>query len=216
MESLWSHLVGKTHVIWDWNGTILNDVDLMVEVIGEILEEHGLKRVNRENYCELFRFPIRDYYQLLGFDLNKVSFEKLSEKFVAGYRKGLPTTSLHTGMTDFLHSVQQAKISQSVLSAAQEQYLYEQLEHFGIRHYFDHVYGLTDYHAASKVQRGKDLILNAKIPKETTLLIGDTDHDLEVGNELGVEVLLLADGHQSFSKLSALHPKTLKSRYALN
>ena len=215
MKSILSHLEGKSHIIWDWNGTLLDDVDLMVEVIGELLDEHSLPRISRQHYCELFGFPIRNYYQTLGFDFSKVSFEKLSEKFIAGYRKGLPTTKLHEGMQELLGSLQQLKISQVVLSAAEEVYLDQQLKHFGIRHYFDHVYGLNDHHAASKLERGKELMVEANLPAQSTILIGDTDHDLEVGKALGVEVLLLADGHQSFSKLSAKHPKTLPSRYAL-
>jgi phosphoglycolate phosphatase len=213
MKSIWPHLEGKTHVIWDWNGTLLNDVDLMVEVIGDILDKHGLERVNREKYCELFRFPIREYYKLIGFDLEKVSFERLSEQFTQDYREGLSTTQLHDGVKEFLRCVTQSKISQSVLSAAQETFLHEQLKHFGVHHYFDHIYGLEDYHAVSKIERGKQLMAEAKIPKETTLLIGDTDHDLEVGDALGVEVLLLADGHQSFDRLSSKHHRILRTRY---
>lgn len=213
MKSIRSHLQGKTHVIWDWNGTILNDIELMIEVIGEILDEHGLPRINRQHYCELFGFPIKNYYQTLGFDFEKVPFERLSEKFMAGYRRGLQNTQLHSGMVDLLDSLQQSKISQSILSAAQESYLEEQLKHFGIRHYFDHVYGLKDHHAASKLERGRELMAEARLPIESTILIGDTDHDLEVGKALGVEVLLLADGHQSFGRLSPKHHKVLQTRY---
>ena len=215
MKSLWPHLEGKTHIIWDWNGTLLDDVDLMVDVISDILEDHGLGRLSRESYRELFRFPIRDYYQALGFNLEKVSFEKLSERFTLGYKTGLPKTRLHRGMKEFLDSVWQANICQSVLSAAQEEYLNEQLTHFGVRHYFEHVYGLTDYHAASKVERGKQLMEVAQIPRDTALLIGDTDHDLEVAQALGVEVLLLADGHQCWNRLTSKHSRVLLDRYAV-
>lgn len=213
MKSILSHLEGKSHIIWDWNGTLLDDVDLMVEVIGELLDEHSLPRIDRQKYCELFRFPIRNYYLDLGFDFNRVSFEQLSEKFIAGYRKGLPSTKLHEGMKELIHVLNQSSISQSVLSAAEEGYLAEQLQYFGIRHYFENVYGLTDYHAAGKLVRGFQLMRDAKIPAERTVLIGDTDHDLEVGKALGIEVLLLADGHQSFDRLKSKHSRVVLNRY---
>lgn len=205
MKSILSHLEGKSHIIWDWNGTLLDDVDLMVEVIGELLDEHSLPRIDRQKYCDVFGFPIRNYYETLGFDLTKVSFERLSEKFIAGYRKGLPSTQLHCGAKELLNMLHESKVSQSVLSAAQESYLQEQLHYFEIGHYFDHVYGLNDFHAAGKLHRGIDLMAEAKIPKDTALLIGDTDHDLEVGKALGVEVLLLAHGHQSAERLKRNH-----------
>jgi len=205
MKSIWPYLRSKSHIIWDWNGTLLDDVDLMVEVIGELLDEHNLPRIDRQQYCEVFGFPIKNYYRALGFDFDKVAFEKLSEKFIAGYRRGLPTTRLHPGMKDLLHSIHQSQISQFVLSAAEESYLEEQLKHFGIRHYFAEVYGLKDHHAASKLERGEDLMREVKIPREATILIGDTDHDLAVGKALGIEVLLLAHGHQSLPRLRAHH-----------
>ncbi len=213
MKSIWPHLEGKTHIIWDWNGTLLDDVELMISVIGDILEEHSLNRIDRKSYTELFAFPVKDYYRSLGFNFAKTPFEDLSDKFIQGYRQGLSKTRLHEGMKDFLCSVHQSKISQSVLSAAQQTYLEEQLNHFGVRHYFEHVYGINDFHAASKLERGKELMVKTKIPKETTILIGDTDHDLEVGKALGVEVLLLADGHQSYPRLQGKHHRILKSRY---
>ncbi len=43
-------------------------------------------------------------------------------------------------------------------------------------------------------------------------MIGDTDHDLEVGNELGIDVLLIADGHQSFEKLKNVHDNVIETR----
>lgn len=213
MKSILAHLEGKSHIIWDWNGTLLDDVDLMVEVIGDLLDEYSLPRITRQHYRELFGFPIRNYYQNLGFDFNKVSFEKLSEKFIAGYRTGLLSARLHEGAKELLNSLHQSKISQSILSAAEEVYLKEQLSHFSVIHYFDYIYGLRDNYAASKIERGKELMREAKIPASSTILIGDTDHDLAVGKALGVEVLLLADGHQSYSRLVSKHFKILPNRY---
>lgn len=214
MKLIWPHLENKTHIIWDWNGTLLDDTALMVDVIGDILQSHGKKRITLQNYIDLFRFPVKDYYRSLGFDFEKVSFETLSEQFTVGYKAGLVNTQLHRGMKDFLEQIDAAHISQSVLSAAHEVYLEEQLEYFGIRHYFKHVYGLKDFHAKGKLDRGKQLMAETQMPRNSTILIGDTDHDLEVGITLGVEVLILADGHQSYRRLHSKHTRTLESRYS--
>lgn len=212
MKAILPHLKGKSHIIWDWNGTLLDDVDFVVEVVGKILDEHDMPRITRENYLEVFCFPVSEYYKRIGFDFEKHSFEKLSEKFVTGYKAGLKGTQLHQGVKDLLHNLKLNKVSHSMLSATQQDYLHEQLEHFGIRHFFDHIYGLSNYHAKGKVERGLELIKDTGIPKDKTILVGDTDHDLEVGKEMGIEVLLLGDGHQSYERLCALHSKVLKCR----
>lgn len=212
MKKLKVHFEGKKHLIWDWNGTLLDDVDAVVDVIGEILETHGHSRVSRSQYLDVFGFPVVDYYRRLGFDFERTPFEHLSDAFVRGYRDRVREIPLHEGARELLASLQAEGYQQSVLSAAKESDLLMHLELHGIRHFFDHVYGLNDHNAVSKVQRGRELIAETGIDPKQTLLIGDTDHDLEVGRALGVEVLLLGDGHQSFDRLRALHDQVLASR----
>jgi phosphoglycolate phosphatase len=71
------------------------------------------------------------------------------------------------------------------------------------------VFGIEDNRASSKLERGKQLMALSHIPRKDTILVGDTDHDLEVGNALGIEVILVDHGHQSFERLSAAHDKVV-------
>lgn len=64
-------LKGKDHIIWDWNGTILNDVDHAVAMMNTLLVEHNLPLIDREYYREIFDFPVLHYYQKLGFNFEK-------------------------------------------------------------------------------------------------------------------------------------------------
>jgi phosphoglycolate phosphatase len=203
---------GKKHVIWDWNGTLLDDVELVVEIVGVLLEEQKKKSITPQQYRDLFCFPIVEYYRRLGFDFEKVSFETLSLRFIEAYKKGFAAMKLHPGAKELLHELRSEGYTQSVLSASQESALRKQLSHHKILECFKHVYGLTDHYAASKVERGRQLIAAAGIPAAETILVGDTDHDLEVGKEMGVDVLLLGDGHQSYERLKALHHRVLRSR----
>lgn len=88
--------------------------------------------------------------------------------------------------------------------------LLHSLEHFEISHLFDHIFGIFDKTAASKLERGRELIETARMPKEATVLIGDTDHDLEVGTELGIDVILVEHGHQCPIKLKSVHHQVVK------
>jgi len=60
-------------------------------------------------------------------------------------------------------------------------------------------------HVPPGIQRGHDLLRESGVPATRTLLIGDTDHDLEVGHALGISVLLVTHGHQSAERLKRLH-----------
>jgi phosphoglycolate phosphatase len=212
MVSLQHRLSHKKHVIWDWNGTLLDDVEQVVEVIGQILAVHGLPPVTREQYRAVFCFPISEYYRRLGFDFEKEPFEVLSDRFVQLYGAVAKQCSLHPGAESLFQSLRKQGIRQSVLSAAHEGQLKDLLAHHSLLPYFDHVYGLSDFHAASKVERGLELLQVVGIPADECILVGDTDHDLEVGKAMGIDVLLLADGHQSYERLAAVHHNVVLDR----
>ncbi len=176
-----------------------------------LLEEQGLPAMDRQKYTEIFRFPVSEYYRDLGFE--GAAFEALSDRFVARYMRGILECKLHTGVPELLSEIKTAGISQSILSAAHQESLQTHLVHFQISHYFDRIFGLSDHHARGKLERGRDLMATSGFPAEDTVLVGDTDHDLEVAKALGISAVILADGHQSYERLSVLHSQVLQDRH---
>lgn len=201
------------HIIWDWNGTLLDDVELCFSVLCDLLVENGLPVPELDQYLKKFRFPIQDYYRDFGFDFNKVSFEVVAERFMEIYRAKVKSTSLFEGVRQWLHSVKSGNKAQSILSAASQEHLNDVIQHFQIEHFFDRIFGIENDLAVSKLHRARELMQVSNIPAEHTLLIGDTDHDLEVGRALGVDVLLIADGHQHIERLVSLHDNVMPSRF---
>ena len=47
------------HVIWDWNGTLVDDAWLCVEIINELLARRGLAPITPCKYSAVFGFPLR-------------------------------------------------------------------------------------------------------------------------------------------------------------
>jgi phosphoglycolate phosphatase len=205
MLELESHLGEKRHVIWDWNGTLLDDFELARFSINEVLREHRLPELDAEQYREKFCFPIRRYYESLGFDFSRLSFEKLAPCFIDVYRREIHRCRLHTGAPELLARLSGRGIRQSILSAAHEEDLHRLLRHFQIDRFFAAVYGLDHHYASSKLDRGRELLRVSGVPLAETVLIGDTDHDLEVGRDLGIDVVLVTQGHQAEHKLTRLH-----------
>lgn len=205
MQQLFHRLGNIDHVIWDWNGTLLHDVHHAVDTINFLLEPRGLPLMSIERYREVFSFPIRRYYETLGFDLQAESFVDLCDQFMARFMEKVTECPLAPGSRELLAQIKASGRKQSVLSATEQVNLRGMMSQFGLSHYFDFVFGIADKLAASKVQRGHDLMRESGVPPHRTLLIGDTDHDLEVGHALGVSVLLVSHGHQSAERLKRLH-----------
>lgn len=199
------------HIIWDWNGTLMNDVDLCVELINQLLEPRGLKTLAREDYRNIFTVPVRDYYAKVGFDFSKESFEYLGKLWIDEYEKRKFECGLYEGIANILERVNKLGIGQSILSAYAQPTLDLMVEHYDIKKYFTHVVGLDNIYAAGKIHLGIDLMKKLGNGKGETLIIGDMIHDFEVAQEIGADCVLLASGHQSYERLAKTGAKVVES-----
>ena len=190
-------------IIWDWNGTLLNDTGLAVETMNEMLVKRGLPSLSVDRYKDVFTFPVKDYYQKIGFDFETEPFEVPALEFIDRYNQLVSGCSLHADSVKVLKHFQAAGISQFILSAMKQETLDQCLNHYQISHFFEHVSGLGDHYAHSKIENGHILIKKLKLNPNELVLIGDTIHDYEVATELDCQCVLIANGHQSRELLQA-------------
>jgi phosphoglycolate phosphatase len=188
-------------VIWDWNGTLLNDVELCINSVNSLLKDRNLPLINTKTYKEVFSFPVQEYYKTLGFDFEKEDFSVSAHQYIDLYYAGFHSCSLQKNAIEVLNSFREKGIRQFVLSAMEHEMLEKTLELKGISKFFEGVAGLKDHFAVSKIEVGRQLIHNFGINREKTWLIGDTIHDFEVAHQLGIKCILIADGHQTFERL---------------
>ena len=186
-----------TLIIWDWNGTLFDDLKWCMSTINSLLQKRGIKTLDTiSDYHNVFCFPIIQYYRNAGFDFNKEPFEKLAAEFIAIYHSdNTGNSQLYSGAEIVLNEIRNRGINQIILSASEIDNLLSQINMFDISHYFSDILGLSDIYAKSKIDIGKKYIENNK--QERAVLIGDTAHDYEVACTLGVDCLLIANGHQS-------------------
>ncbi|WP_167614466.1 HAD family hydrolase [Maribellus sediminis] len=190
-------------VIWDWNGTLLNDLDHCIASINVLLEKRQLPLLSHNHYKEVFSFPVKDYYAAIGFDFSKEDFAIPAREFIDLYNDKVEHCSLHPAANAVLAHLQNKGNKQFVLSAMQEDMLEKTLKQQGIFDYFDAIAGLNHHYATSKIERGEQLIEQNKISKDNAVMIGDTIHDYEVAEQLGIKCILIADGHQSARRLKS-------------
>lgn len=199
------------HIIWDWNGTLIDDLDYCIGIMNVILQRRGLPGLDRVRYHAVFDFPVRDYYARLGFDPARDSFESLSVEFISAYDAHRLECPLQPDARRTLAAIQAAGLTQSILSAYRHETLLDVVGHFGLIPHFIHLAGLDNIYAHSKAELGRAQLAKLALPRREILLIGDTVHDLEVARELGVDCVLVAAGHHPAEKLRRHHPRVLDS-----
>ena len=159
--------------------------------------------MTKASFRELFGFPVVDYYRRVGFDLTSESMTDLSAEFHNAYVPGLAACPLHEGVVDALSIFRRAGVRQFVLSAMEETVLSSTVARLGIAEDFEAIYGLDHLEGDSKLDRAENLIDRFGIRPEASVLLGDTDHDADVAESLGLGVALVPTGHQSERRLRA-------------
>ncbi len=184
-----------THLIWDFNGTILNDVEADLLCANELLANHGLPTLKSvDAYREVFGFPIIDYYRRVGFDFEKTSYEELAIEWVEIYHRHSKQAQLYPQVEPILQAVKRLGVPQLILSATHMDMLEAQTEMLGIRSYFSELLALDNIHAHSKTALA--LAWRERNPQARALFLGDTEHDFDTAQAMGADCILIAAGHR--------------------
>ena len=194
------------YVLWDWNGTLLDDTDAAVGAMNALLSARSLPAIRRAWYRAHFAFPVKLFYAACGIDLAREDWDALARDYHAAYA-ALPKRLNVEARTALAH-VRAAGGGQSVISALRQDLLDAAVDGCGLRGFFDFVYGVDNLDGASKLGRARELLgrIPASRAKGGIVLIGDALHDREVADALGVRCVLCAQGGHSSARLRAVAP----------
>ena len=172
-------------VFWDWNGTLLDDIDACLKSVNVSLSKRSLPVLDSVTYAEKFRFPVKDYYRELGFDFSKDSYEVLADEFFVNYltvtdrrQKGLGKTFPQFGKTIYT----------------------ERKRNFSAETGRGKIRDRGLFYRSHRLER-----------KGKILMVGDTEHDAEVARALGIDCVLIESGNNSLQRLQATGAKVIAS-----
>ncbi|GIJ29338.1 phosphatase [Micromonospora qiuiae] len=196
----------RTHLVWDWNGTLLNDLDLVVACTNAVFVSEGGPTVTAAEHRVRFRRPIADYYaEVLGRAVDGETFGRLDKVFHEAYRLGLTTCQL---AHDAVDAIAAWSGSQSLLSMWFHDELVPAVRTYGLTGRFTRVDGLRaevggDRKAESLARHLDELGVDGR----SVVLIGDSIDDADAALSVGGRVVLYAGGFTDRTRLEASgHP----------
>ncbi len=190
-------------IIWDYNGTLLNDLEIGVLAINAMLQQRSLPQLTLADYRDVFTFPVKDYYQNIGFNFENEDWSKTADEYIANYTSLLPQTSVFPEARKLLEYFADNNKQQFILSAMEQKMLSQAVSSDNITHFFTEISGIDNIYAASKTANGRKMIQKYQLEPEEVCLLGDTSHDYEVAQALNTDCILVASGHQSYKRLQA-------------
>lgn len=169
----------KRCVIWDWNGTLFDDLDVCIQVENELLAERGLPPIpSREAYLQVFTFPVRDYYQRLGFDFSAEPYEAVAADYIRRYEAACPTCALCPGAEEALAALEERGLCQVLISASGRRSLAHQMAPFSIASRFSAILGVEHDLAHGKRGLAEGWLARSGFSPDQLVAVGDTLHDL--------------------------------------
>lgn len=188
-------------VMWDWNGTLLDDVGVALKSVNTMLARRGEEPIDLPSYHDYIDVPIRRFYENI-FDLEKEDFAGILKEYNDEYQALMSEITLAQGAPEVLRHLRDAGVRQAIVSSSEQNQLRGAVKHFDLDSYFDAVLGAEDFLAGSKLERARQFIIKNNIDPSGVLVVGDLLQDYEMARGVGADCLLLSRGHHSAKKLS--------------
>ena len=198
------------YIIWDWNGTLLDDTEAALATLNIMIAERGGTPIGMPFYLDNFAFPVRPFYDRIGIIAHdEDEWNAIAREYHETYLR--QPKALNRGAFAALDMAKAAGCRQSILSALRQDLLDAQTKEYGIDGYFERICGSDNLDGASKLNRARELLAELSVPHSPFpvprfVLIGDAVHDKEVADAIGIPCVLCAVGSHAAWRLSAVAP----------
>lgn len=200
-------------IIWDFNGTVLNDRASSTEAVNRMMARRALGSITEEWYAANLIMPLEAFYESVGFDMRIERIERLSKEFQQECAK--VERPIFPEVRVALEQLQKKGYRQFLFSSLHQSILEKQAQERGISGYFEKIMGRSDRSLGSKEAAAKAYLEEKKIDPKCVLFVGDLTTDWEMAEYVGSPCVLIPKGHQDEKRLSSTGAYILKDASAL-
>lgn len=193
-----------SYVFWDWNGTIVDDLNYNYNIVNTLLLDRDLPPIRLEEYREKFCFPIRDFYRDIGFKCDDAEYALIAKKYEELYESQMSELRVFEDLLELMLFLHEIDVKQYIFSSANQITLNKQLAFYpelvslidGIICQNNNL-GIGKLDQAIKWKQEHPYVDWAKV-----LIIGDTYYESEIASRFGTSCILINSGHQSINSFN--------------
>ncbi|MFF5971645.1 HAD family hydrolase [Streptomyces sp. NPDC012769] len=193
------------HLVWDWNGTLLDDISAVIGATNAAFAELGLEPITLERYRDLYTVPVPKFYErLMGRLPTGEEWIVMDDAFHRHYWALAEACVLAAGAAELLAARQASGFTQSLLSLAPHEELVPLVRRHGIAERFVRVDGRTDRSTEGKSgHMVRHLAALQGVAPERVVVIGDAADDARAAAHVGAKAVLYTGGSHSRRSLEA-------------
>lgn len=206
---------GQPTIVFDWNCTLLDDIELVLEATNALLTHGGKPTIDLQTYQMRITLPLQDFYQAVGFSWAELEdgFAAIQDVFHDYYEARVHTQRLRPGAAELLTASEAAGVHCLILSNHLEEPIRTQLERLNIRHHFADVLAYADrasqFKHESKGQRLQRYMAEHGLRGADCVIIGDTAEEQHIAQALNMTGVALTGGFFTPERLAAAQPQHL-------
>lgn len=183
-------------IVWDFNGTLLNDVQASFDAFNELCVKYHIPIIETiEEYRHRFSFPVINLYEEQGFDIS--NYDVLSIDYVEHFYQKIPTIPLHHDAYTVLNKTKELGYTNILISATQHSVLNQLVDYYALTPYFSLVLGTSNNDGNSKLDVVSSWFHRSTIQPQDIVFIGDSLHDATCADHINSSAILISHGHQS-------------------
>ncbi|REK35961.1 MAG: HAD family hydrolase [Actinobacteria bacterium] len=195
----------SVHIVWDWNGTLLDDLELVVRAVSRSVERLGHPPISPDDYRDHYTRPVRQFYDsLFGRHVGDMEWLDLNKTFHELYYAEVDAAALAADAVDALQRAADLGWGQSLLSMSTHEHLVPTVEAHGIAHYFDLITGLIEPSGDMKASHLRAHLASQHIDGKAVVVVGDTPDDHDAARSVGARAILYDGGSHHRSVLDAV------------
>lgn len=187
------------NLIFDWSGTLADDLRPVWVATNLIFREYGRKDLTLEEFRHHFRLPFSGFYAELLPEATEEGLEALYERFFAGLQGNVV---LLPGAIEILNWCKATSRRTFLLSSIKGDHFETQASRLGVRNLFEVAY----VEIADKREKIRRLLADHALNPLETAFIGDMVHDVETARYGGVSSIAVLTGFDPVEKLLPVKP----------
>lgn len=196
--------MSRLHVVWDWNGTLLDDLPVIIEALNVGLGRLGLDPIDEHAYRDHFTRPVRGFYDsVFGRPVTDREWADLNETFHDEYYARAHAAPLTVDALDAVDHASGLGWTQSVLSMSAHHRLVEMVADHGLVDRFVLVEGLEAPTGETKAGHLEKHLAALERVGDEVVLVGDTPDDASAARTVGAEIVLYDGGSHHLPTLAA-------------
>ncbi len=197
------------HLIWDWNGTLFDDLPIVVEAVNAALISKGANPIDAATYRARFVRPLNLFYEdLFGHTVDDALLADLDDIFQQAYWDAFDRASLAADARAAVRMAADRGATQSVASMLWHDMLVPTVKGFGLDEYMLALDGnrgtageTKEEHMVGHVRRL--VTMYPRLRPATMTVVGDITDDARAARGAGVSCILFDGGSQTRDALEA-------------